>query len=382
MNRELRRIAIVGPVYPYKGGIAHYTGLLCKSLRGQFETQMISFEVQYPKILFRKEQKDFENNSFEVQDTKYILHTANPFSWGKCAREILAGKPDLVIFQWWHPYFAPCYRSLLRKLRRGGVKTLFICHNVFPHERFPMDRALTKMVLKKGDFFITHSKTDAADLRSIRRDAAVCEAVHPTYDAFQFQNLTREEARQKLGLGGQEQVLLFFGFVREYKGLKHLIAALPGIAKRLPKVHLLIVGDFGKDKQEYLELIAQNNAEQFLTICDGYIPDQEVEQYFAASDLVVLPYESATQSGIVQIAYGFERPVVATNVGGLPDVVLHEKTGYLVPPRDPKALAEAVVRFFEEQKAEAFAENIRQEAARYSWDRMRENICSLWEQQE
>ncbi len=379
MNRELRRIAIVGPVYPYKGGIAHYTGLLCKNLREQFETQMISFRVQYPKILFRKEQKDFENNSFEVQGTKYILHTANPFNWGKCAREILAGKPDLVIFQWWHPYFAPCYRGLLRRLK--GVKTLFICHNVFPHERFPMDRALTKMVLKKGDFFITHSKTDAADLRSIRRDAAVCEAVHPTYDAFQFQNLTQREARQKLGLGEQEQVLLFFGFVREYKGLKHLIAALPEVAKRLPKVHLLIVGDFGKDKQEYLDLIAQHKAEQYLSIYDGYTPDQEVEQYFAASDLVVLPYESATQSGIVQIAYGFERPVVATNVGGLPDVVLHEKTGYLVPPRDPKALAEAVVRFFEEQKAEEFAGNIRREAARYSWDRMRENICSLWEQQ-
>lgn len=379
MNRELKRIAIVGPVYPYKGGIAHYTGLLCKNLREQFETQMISFEMQYPKILFRKEQKDFENNSFEVQGTKYILHTANPFNWGKCAREILAGKPDLVIFQWWHPYFAPCYRGLLRRLK--GVKTLFICHNVFPHERFPMDRALTKMVLKKGDFFITHSKTDAADLRSIRRDAAVCEAVHPTYDAFQFQNLTQREARQKLGLGEQEQVLLFFGFVREYKGLKHLIAALPEIAKRLPKVHLLIVGDFGKDKQEYLDLIAQHKAEQHLSIYDGYIPDQEVEQYFAASDLAVLPYESATQSGIVQIAYGFERPVVATSVGGLPDVVLHEKTGYLVPPRDPKALAEAVVRFFEEQKAEEFAGNIRREAARYSWDRMRENICSLWEQQ-
>ena len=379
MDRELKRIAIVGPVYPYKGGIAHYTGLLCKNLREQFETQMISFQVQYPKILFRKEQKDFENNSFEVQVTRYILHTANPFNWGKCAREILAGKPDLVIFQWWHPYFAPCYRSLLRKLK--GVKTLFICHNVFPHERFPLDRALTKMVLKRGDFFITHSKTDAADLRSIRKDAAICEAVHPTYDAFQFHNLTQKQARQKLGLGEQGQVLLFFGFVREYKGLKHLIAALPEITQRLPGAHLLIVGDFGKDKQEYLDLIAQNKVEQFLSIYDGYIPDQEVEQYFAASDLVVLPYESATQSGIVQIAYGFERPVVATNVGGLPDVVLHEKTGYLVPPKDSKALADAVVRFFEEQKAEDFAQNIRKEAARYSWDRMRENICSLWEQQ-
>ncbi len=379
MDRELKRIAIVGPVYPYKGGIAHYTGLLCKNLREQFETQMISFQVQYPKILFRKEQKDFENNSFEVQGTRYILHTANPFNWGKCAREILAGKPDLVIFQWWHPYFAPCYRSLLRKLK--GVKTLFICHNVFPHERFPLDRALTKMVLKRGDFFITHSKTDAADLRSIRKDAAICEAVHPTYDAFQFQNLTQKQARQRLGLGEQGQVLLFFGFVREYKGLKHLIAALPEITQRLPGAHLLIVGDFGKDKQEYLDLIAQNKVEQFLSIYDGYIPDQEVEQYFAASDLVVLPYESATQSGIVQIAYGFERPVVATNVGGLPDVVLHEKTGYLVPPKDSKALADAVVRFFEEQKAADFAQNIRKEAARYSWDRMRENICSLWEQQ-
>lgn len=379
MDRELKRIAIVGPVYPYKGGIAHYTGLLCKNLREQFETQMISFQVQYPKILFRKEQKDFENNSFEVQGTRYILHTANPFNWGKCAREILAGKPDLVIFQWWHPYFAPCYRSLLRKLK--GVKTLFICHNVFPHERFPLDRALTKMVLKRGDFFITHSKTDAADLRSIRKDAAICEAVHPTYDAFQFHNLTQKQARQKLGLGEQGQVLLFFGFVREYKGLKHLIAALPEITQRLPGAHLLIVGDFGKDKQEYLDLIAQNKVEQFLSIYDGYIPDQEVEQYFAASDLVVLPYESATQSGIVQIAYGFERPVVATNVGGLPDVVLHEKTGYLVPPKDSKALADAVVRFFEEQKAADFAQNIRKEAARYSWDRMRENICSLWEQQ-
>ena len=379
MDRELKRIAIVGPVYPYKGGIAHYTGLLCKNLREQFETQMISFQVQYPKILFRKEQKDFENNSFEVQGTRYILHTANPFNWGKCAREILAGKPDLVIFQWWHPYFAPCYRSLLRKLK--GVKTLFICHNVFPHERFPLDRALTKMVLKRGDFFITHSKTDAADLRSIRKDAAICEAVHPTYDAFQFHNLTQKQARQKLGLGEQGQVLLFFGFVREYKGLKHLIAALPEITQRLPGAHLLIVGDFGKDKQEYLDLIAQNKVEQFLSIYDGYIPDQEVEQYFAASDLVVLPYESATQSGIVQIAYGFERPVVATNVGGLPDVVLHEKTGYLVPPKDPQALADAVVRFFEEQKAADFAQNIRKEAARYSWDRMRENICSLWEQQ-
>ena len=179
-----------------------------------------------------------------------------------------------------------------------------------------MERLLSKSVLKKGNYFITHSKADAEDLNSILREAKVRVAVHPTYNAFQFENITRKKARERIGLGEEKKVLLFFGFVRGYKGLKHLISALPKVVEKLPGTHLLIVGDFGQDKQRYLELIAEKRVERYLSIYDGYTPDREVEQYFAACDLVVLPYESATQSGIVQIAYGFGRPVVATNVGG------------------------------------------------------------------
>lgn len=378
MRKKLERIAVIGPVYPYKGGISHYTGLLCKNLRERYEVLMVSYSMQYPKILFRREQRDYKNDSFQVPDTKFWLNTANPRSWRKTAKEVKKFGPDLVIFQWWHPYFAPCYRSLAKKL--GGIKILFLCHNVFPHERFLLDRQLCRSALRHGDYFITHSKKDAEDLRTIRQDAKCLVAVHPTYDAFLFQGLSREKARQMLGLAQDEQVLLFFGFVRGYKGLKHLIAALPGIRKKLPRARLLVVGDFAGNKQQYLDMIEKERVGKAISIYDGYIPDREVEQYFAASDLVVLPYESATQSGIVQIAYGFERPVVATQVGGLADVVLDGRTGFLVPPFQPEQLAEAVSRFFLENRAQEFAENIRKEADRYSWDRMREAIEKLWEE--
>ena len=197
MRKKLERIVIIGPVYPYKGGISHYTGLLCKNLRERYEVLMVSYSMQYPKILFRREQRDYKNDSFQVPDTKFWLNTANPRSWRKTAKEVKKFGPDLVIFQWWHPYFAPCYRSLAKKL--GGIKILFLCHNVFPHERFLLDRQLCRSALRHGDYFITHSKKDAEDLRTIRQDAKCLVAVHPTYDAFLFQGLSREQARQMLG---------------------------------------------------------------------------------------------------------------------------------------------------------------------------------------
>ena len=175
----------------------------------------------------------------------------------------------------------------------------------------------------------------------------------------------------------KDKVLLFFGFVREYKGLKYLIRAMPAIRERIEDVRLLIVGDFGEDKQNYLDLIEANGVGNVTDIYDGYIPDKEVERYFAASDLVVLPYESATQSGIVQIAYGFEKPVVVTDVGGLPDVVADGRTGYVVEAKKPDKLAEAVIRFYEEGMEEKFVNGVKQEAYRFSWDRMAETIEKL-----
>jgi glycosyltransferase involved in cell wall biosynthesis len=380
MGRELKKIVLIGPVYPFKGGISHYTSLMCSALRKKYLVTMVSYKFQYPKILYKKEQKDFQNDSFKVNDTNYWLHTANPLIWIKTAKQIKKENADLLIIQWWHPYFAPCYWTICKMLRRT-TKILFICHNVFPHERFPLDKSLTKCVLRQGDFYITHSKSDAEDLLSSRADAKYLQAVHPTYNVFRLQNLSKNEARALLSFDNNSPMLLFFGLIREYKGLKHLLKAMPEIQSTIPNVKLFIVGDFGDDKADYLRIINELNIEKFIEVIDGYVPDNEVEKYFAACDLVILPYESATQSGVVQIAYGFEKPVVVTNVGGLPDVVEDGKTGYVVEPLDPKAIAAAVSDFFAESKAQEFEINIKNEEQKYSWDRMVENIGELYEKE-
>lgn len=375
-NKTLHKIILIGPVYPYKGGIAHYTGLMCRALRKKYDVHMLSYKVQYPRFLFKKEQKDYSNDTFKIENTDFYINTANPFNWIATARHIHSLKPDLVIIQWWHPYFSPCYWTICKLLK--NTRILFLCHNVFPHERFPLDRFLTRRVLTQGDYHIVQSSLDEEDLKTIKKNSVYKKTVHPTYNAFKLQNLTQEEGRALLHLSTDDKVLLFFGFVREYKGLKHLLRALPKITGALNHVKLLVVGDFGDDKEDYLQMISELRIADCIELYDGYIPDKEVEKFFAASDVVVLPYESATQSGIVQIAYGFEKPVIATDVGGLPEVVIHEKTGYIVPPKDSDALADCIIRFYQEHSTEALASGIRQEADRYSWDRMTETIDELW----
>lgn len=374
MNTK-KKIVIIGPIYPYKGGIAHYTGLMYRALAEKHDVTMISYKLQYPKFLYKKEQKDFSNDTFKIENTNFLIHTANPFNWIHSANAIKKMNPDLIIIQWWHPYFSPCYWMLCKLLK--NFKKLFICHNVFPHERFPMDRFFTKRVLSNGNYFIVQSKQDESDLKSIKPDAIYKRTVHPTYNVFKYKDLSKSEGRQLLNINETEKVLLFFGFVREYKGLKHLLKALPQVTANLDNIKLLVVGDFDGDKEQYTALIHNLNIDSYVKIHDGYIPDLEVEKFFAASDLIVLPYESATQSGIVQIAYGFEKPVIVTNVGGLPEVVLDNQTGYVVEPKNSAALSSAIIRFFKENKATDFKTTIENEAERYSWKRMAEIIESF-----
>lgn len=377
----MEKIVLIGPVYPYKGGISHYTSLLYRALAAKYDVEMISYKMQYPKFLFKKEQRDYSNDMFKIEDTKFLIHTANPLNIIRVGRMIKEKKPDFVIIQWWHPYFAPCYWLLTTVLGRK-IRKLFICHNVFPHERFPMDRQLAKITLKKGDCYIVQSKQDEEDLKTIIRNPVYVRTVHPTYNAFKLEGISKEKARALIGIKPEDKVILFFGFVREYKGLKHLIKAMPLIKEKISNIKLLIVGDFGDNKQSYLELITENNVRDVINIYDGYIPDREVEKYFAACDLVVLPYESATQSGIVQIAYGFEKPVIVTDVGGLPDVVTDGKTGYVVAAEKPEAIADAAIDFFEQDRSEKFIEGVRKEAYRFSWERIVEKIEMLAGEQE
>ena len=371
------KIVMLGPVWPYKGGIAQYTGAMCAALAKEHEVKAVSFSMQYPKLLYRHPQRDTENTTFRFDPAVYPLNTVNPFSWRKTAALIKKEAPDLVIVQWWHPWFAPCYASLLRRIRKTA-KVLFVCHNVLPHEGFPLKEFLTRTVLRRGGAYIVHSGQDEADLKRLVPDPLFAHAVHPTYNQFRKRFITKEEARRELGIPAEQEVLLFFGFIREYKGLKHLIRALPAIRKARPAARLYVVGDFFENnREEYLSLIRETGAEEALTLVEGYLPDDRVEPYFAAADLCVLPYESATQSGVIQISYSFGLPVVATDVGGLPEVVPNGRTGFVVPAGDEDALAAAVVRFFEEDRAEAFARNIEQENERYSWDRMTEHVDRL-----
>lgn len=377
MKNKKKKIVMIGPVYPYKGGISHYAGAMVKNLKKDFDVETVSYKMQYPKLLFKNEQRDYDNDLFKIPETKFMINTANPINWIISAHKIKKMRPDHMIIQWWHPYFSPCYTCLSLMLRK--IPKIFVCHNVFPHERFPMDRFLTKLVLKRGAAYITHSEKDAADLKKVVKSPIYETTVLPVHNAFKIQDMSKEQAKQEAGIAPEKKILLFFGFVRDYKGLRHIISAMPEIVKYDPNIELWVVGEFRSDKETYLEQIKKSGVSDNIKIVDGYIPDSGIEKYFAAADIVVLPYESATQSGIVQIAYGFEKPVIATKVGGLPEVVLDGKTGYIVPPKDHKALAEAVCRFFRDNKAEEFTENVRKEAYRYSWDRMNELVQRLTE---
>jgi glycosyltransferase involved in cell wall biosynthesis len=355
---------------------------MARALAVQHEVAVLSYSLQYPEILYPGgNDKDCSNDTFKIEGCHYLLNTVNPISYVKTAAFIKRQRPDLLILQWWHPFFAPAYWAVAR-LVKNACKVLFVCHNVFPHEKFPLQNFLVPLVLKKGDAFIVQSGLDEKALCSFIERPKYTKTVHPTYNAFKLSDLSKNEARERLGLGKDEKILLFFGFIREYKGLKTLVAAMPEITSSLPACRLLIVGDFNsrQSKDEYVDLLERSCCRENILLIDGYVPDSEVEKYFAACDLVVLPYDSATQSGIVQIAYGFEKPVVATDVGGLAEVVADGKTGYIVPPKDPRNLASAVVKFFAEGKGPEFAGHIRKESYKYSWSKMVDVIEDLYAQ--
>lgn len=379
MIKEPKKIILIGPVYPYKGGISHYTGMLCRALRKKYDVIMISYKLQYPKCLFKKEQRDFSNDSFEIKDTNYWLNTANPINWIHSAFNIKRKKPDLVIIQWWHPYFAPCY-WMIGYLLKKHTSILFVCHNVFPHERFLADHCLTKLALQAGNGYLVHSSMDSKDLLAVKKEANFLLSPLPAFNAFPRSGMTQEQARAYLNICGSPNILLFFGLIREYKGLSYLLEAMPQIIEHNRDTLLIVAGEFNGDKEKYTDLIQHLRINHYIKIFDQYIPDSAVEKFFLASDLIVLPYISATQSAVVQTAFSFERPVIVTNVGGLPEVVVDGRTGYVVESQNKDQLADRIIDFFKLNKSLEFQRNIRNNAYQFSWDKMVERIEHLYEE--
>lgn len=364
------RVVLVGPTYPFRGGIAHHTTLLARALRARHDLRFHSFTRQYPGILFPgATDKDPSTASLADSDVLYTVDSMNPLTWRTTARDIVAFDPDLVVIPWWVVFWAPLDLYLLGVMRRRTrAVCALVCHNVTEHEEAGLKVALSRRVLGRAHRLVTSSAEETAKVRQLLGpDAPVVTAFHPTYadiGAVGGEAVSREAARAELGVSGR--VLLFFGFVRPYKGLDTLLESMA----RLPKdVTLVIAGEFWKDRQQYLDTIARLDLDRRVRIFDEYIPNERIPVFFRAADLVVQPYRSVTGSGVLQLAYGLDTPVVATSVGCIPEVIRDGENGVLVPPGDPAALANAIERALEPATLEQLRQGAVTTKDRYSWER-------------
>lgn len=357
------RLAIVGPAYPLRGGNALFVAHLYESLSVDHDVYIVSFRRLYPSLFFPgRTQLNTSRSPVKVVPSKQLLDSINPLSWWRAARWMArpTRRPDLVLFAWWNPFFGPCYGTLARIIRRRtGAGIVFVCENVVSHENRLLDRFLTRFALSAADHFMVLSGVVARRIHALFPVVPVRQAALPIYDCYRSSMPDRARAREKLGI--RRPTLLFFGYVREYKGLEYLLKAMPGVLSEID-VDLLIVGEFYDDRSKYDRLIDELGIAEHVRVVAEHVPDESVGDYFAASDLAVLPYSSATQSGITQVAFAFGLPVVCTDVGGLPEVVKDGETGFVVRPRDESALARAIVSYFSDGKEEEFRARVEVEA--------------------
>jgi len=358
------RFALIGPFPPYRGGIAHFSEALRQGLSGRgHEVEAVTFSRQYPGVLFPGTTQYEPGGA--ADGAERLLDTIGPRSWWRTARHVIGREPDAVVFQFWMPFLGPSYGVVARRLRKAGVPVLAVVHNALPHERRPGDRALAQTFLRACDGLVVMSESVRRDVERLAPGVPVRQVRHPVYEHF-GEAVPRAEARAALGLPAEAPVLLFFGFVRRYKGLHVLLDAMPRVLARLPEARLVVAGEFYDDEAPYRrQAEALGAAVRFDA---EYIPSEAVATYFSAADVVVQPYVSATQSGVAQIAFHFERPVITTDVGGLAETVPDGEAGLVVPSEDSAALADAVVRFFEDAMAEKLVAGVRREREAASWE--------------
>lgn len=369
------KITVLGPTYPIKGGISHYTTLLVQHLRKRHEVDFINFSYQYPAWLYPGTgQFDASGKVIEVRNDR-IFHSLLPSSWNAVVRRVIKNDSEILLTAWWTYFFALQYAYINARVKKAGKRVMYICHNVKQHENRPLESFFTKLAFKDVDYFIVHSNEDRENLLKYRPDANIKINVHPTYD--HFASLYDKTRAEFIKTKKKPNTILYFGVVRQYKGLKYLIEAFPMVLKEISDANLLIVGDFWEKEEEYRQMLKDYRIEKSTELINRYVPNEEVGDYFLMADVVALPYISATQSGIVQIAYGFQKPVIVTRVGGLPEVVDEGKTGFTVNPQDSLSLAEGIIKALKNAQSETFADNIKTYSEKFSWDHMVDTIESF-----
>ena len=373
--RNPTKIAVVGLSYPFRGGISHYSTLLVRELRKTYQVKFVTLKRQYPAWLFPgKTQYDHSAEKL-IEENAPLIDSINPITWIKTAFLLNREKVDLVIIQWWNPFFGFAFGTITSLLSLiSKTPTCFVCHNVAPHESTLFDRILSKYAFFSARYFIVHSEEDRTNLLAMKPNAIVKKNGHPTYAVFgEFTNYDKNQARRKLNIAQHNHVLLFFGFIRPYKGLSYLIQAMKTVIKHVDCL-LLIVGEFYEPKRKYISLIVDLHLDKHIIVIDKYVSNEDVSLYFCSSDVVVLPYVQATQSGIIQIAFGLNRPIITTNVGGLPEVVEDGKTGFVVAAKSPEHLAAAIIKYYQGNYEPQFCTEIMKISSSFGWNTELQNI--------
>jgi D-inositol-3-phosphate glycosyltransferase len=372
-----KKVVLIGSAHPLRGGLASYNERLIREYRRQGDdASILTFSLQYPSILFPgKTQYSTEPAPPDVP-IEVCVNSVNPFNWIRIGRKVKKMKPDLLIVKFWIPFMAPCFGTICRIARKNRhTKVISILDNIIPHEKRPGDRMLANYWINSTDGFVAMSRSVMEDLSTFPARKPVVFSPHPLYDNF-GDAISMEEAKKRLGLDPSFNYLLFFGFIRDYKGLDILLKAFADERFRKLPLKLLVAGEFYTDAKPYHDLIETLHLKDHVILSNDFIPDSAVVNYFCASDLVVQPYKHATQSGVTQIAYHFDKPMLITDVGGLAEIVPDGRVGYVVAP-DPGAIADSILRFYGENREEEFSRNAASEKARYSWSKMTEAIDKL-----
>jgi glycosyltransferase involved in cell wall biosynthesis len=375
-----KKIVIIGPAYPYRGGNAMFIQYLCNALSEKFEVKLINYSLLYPSFLFPgTTQFDKSEQVIQGFPNERLVNSINPLSWLKTVRRIRSEKADLVVFDWWNPFFGVCHWAMSRLLRtsyRGNI--LFITENFISHEARFIDTFLTKLGLQFADKFLALSGQVEQDLQSLAKGRAIFRSELPMFDYSLNATFDSITERATLGFAPSDNVMMFFGYVRKYKGLDILLKAFPLIQKRIPNAKLLVVGEFYDKPETYTDIVRENGTSDSVKFVNQFIPNEEVGKYFAAADVMVQPYRSATQSGILNVAYSFGVPAVVTRVGGLEEYVTDGVTGIVVEPESPEQIADGVLRFYELRQTVNFPENIRLRVAKSAFNGITDVFASIF----
>ena len=376
----MKTIKIIGPAYPYRGGIATTNERLAEEFLSMgFDVEIETFTVQYPSFLFPGKTQFNSKPAPENLTIQRSINSINPLNWLNVGRRISKEKPDLVIIRYWLPFMAPSLGTIAGQIHKNK-HTVIIClaDNVVPHEHRPGDRLLTNYFIQRIDGLIAMSRSELTEASAFRKNLPLGYCPHPIFDNY-GERLSFEVAKHKLKLDIDTKYLLFFGFIRDYKGLDLLIDAFADERMRKFPVKLLVAGEYYSSPEPYLELIKKNNLEDMIELRTDFIPDDEVNLYFSAADMVVQPYKSATQSGVTQIGYHFNKPMLVTNVGGLSEIIPDGKIGYVVEP-DAVSIANALVDFFANNRIAEFEVNIVEEKKKFSWSNLVQTFLSVYNQ--